>query len=123
MESQSTLRSHLRPYTADCECWCACCSKGLCGCTTTSTFSLLYTFVAPSGISSRTLAGSAAPVHVHLHANDEVQCEREREASHHEWIVHLLRSGEQSCGATRDLRDDGKGGELPVLRVWWFCAI
>ena len=47
------------------------------------------------------LASSAAPVHVHLRANDEVQ--HEREASCHEWIVHLLHSGEQLCGITRDL--------------------
>ena len=58
------------------------------------------------------LVGSAAPVHIHLRADNEVQREREREASRHKLVVHLLRSGEQPRDATRDLRDDGKGGEL-----------
>ena len=33
--------------------------------------------------------------------------------------IHLLRSGEQPRGATRDLRDDGKGGELACAE----CAV
>ena len=56
------------------------------------------------------LASSAAPLHVHLCADNEIQ--HEHEASCHKWIVHLLRSGEQLCGMTRDLRDNGNGGEL-----------
>jgi hypothetical protein len=63
-------------------------------------------------LSHALLADATTPVHVHLRANNEIQRERERESSRHEGVVHLLRGGEQPCGAASDLRDDGKGGEL-----------
>lgn len=53
-----------------------------------------------------------APVCVHLHAEDEVEEQGEREAGGDDDVANLGGGGEEARGAATDLGEHGEGGEL-----------
>ena len=74
-----------------------------------------WKLIARLGVHHLVLAATddaLTPVSVHLDAQDEVEQERKRIASRHEWVVDLLRGGKQPGSAAADLGRDGKGGQL-----------